>query len=77
MTARERIEDIKRLSEEICTFLKQQNGAMSAKSLIREYCRQNNVKPTEAELGLVRLLNQGMVETNRDLQLEVPDLEHA
>lgn len=77
MTAHQQDQTIKQTSEEMLDFLEQKHSAMSAKSLIREYCSKTNVKPADAELAMVRLLNQGLVETNRDLKLQVSPLEYA
>ena len=72
MTKQERVRSVTNVSREMRDFLAQRSSAMDAKALIREYCSERTVDPILAEIALTQLLNQGKVETNRELQVQVP-----
>ena len=53
-------------------YLAKRPSAIDGETLIRDYC-SNNVKVDRvlAEIALIQLLNQGKVETNRALKVQV------
>ena len=73
MTKQERIIKIDELSQEIHRFLAgHEKSAVEGATLIREYCDRFQANRADAEIALVQLLNQGRLETNIEMQLQLP-----
>ena len=77
MTKQERVRNVTNVNRETRQFLAQRSSSIDAKSLIHIYCRERRVDPIFVESALTQLLNQGKVQTNRKLQLQVPAEEAA
>lgn len=77
MTTHERTTQIRHVSNGILEFLDQKGSSVGAGTLIRDYCKKNDVDPTLAETALLLLLNEGSIITNRELRLERRSVEVA
>ena len=70
MTAEERAGQVKQVSEGILARLRASPAPVDAGTLIRDYCQENDVNATIAEIALLFLLNEGSIETNHKMLLE-------
>jgi hypothetical protein len=70
MTAKDRVDLWVALGRDISNFLAHAGGPMDAGTLVREFCKVNNVALADAEVALSLLLNQRDVIVDSDMRLE-------
>lgn len=70
MTAKDRADFFLALSARILTFLAGNGGQMDAGTLVRSFCKAEEVEVTDAEVALSLLLNQGEIIADREMKLE-------
>lgn len=77
MTTRDRAGQVKDVSVGMLEYLDRMGSSFDAGTLLRDYCKEENVDPTLAEMALLVLLNDGSIQANRELKLEKRPVEAA
>jgi len=69
MVNREKLESVELLSGEILRHLESGGRPLDAATLVREFCKKYEVNAETAEVALSFLFNKGLIEMDREMQL--------